>query len=415
MVSARAVRPGLAAANPWLRRLGALGIAAGATFLVVLPVGHVTAVRSISFGLALIAAVAVWAAAGYRRVPLLPAFGVWLAAASLSLLWTHDMQASLKAIQGDVVRSFAVFFIFHTLTRYLPSYRAWVAATALGFVALSTLALFSFLEHREWVSHFVPALGDFATAANTVLPLLVGYLVLAPRWTSRNWRIEALVAAAIVATLWAGYFTYSRAFWLVLVCGALLAAALYSARGRRLGRRTVLVVALISAAGVGLAMMVSAQRRLDVTHFSERAVIYSAVAHKILRSPLTGTGYGHETDKPWYRSAMPAGSSVFHAHSIVLSYLDQMGVLGLLVLAAIFGAPARLLARAYRAPSPAVSGLGISGLVLLASVFVKNNLDYFFFDQNLWLLFAHAGIYLGQVGRLATMSGPAEADAPGPV
>ena len=41
----------------------------------------------------------------------------------------------------------------------------------------------------------------------------------------------------------------------------------------------------------------------------------------------------------------------------------------------------------------------ICGLALLAAVFVKNNVDYFFVKQNLWLFFAHLGIYIGELER----------------
>jgi len=62
----------------------------------------------------------------------------------------------------------------------------------------------------------------------------------------------------------------------------------------------------------------------------------------------------------------------------------------------IFGAPAFVFARALLAGDSAIMP-ALCGLALLGCVLVKNNLDYFFWKQNLWLFFAHLGIYLGAI------------------
>ncbi|HEU4350458.1 MAG TPA: O-antigen ligase family protein, partial [Burkholderiales bacterium] len=289
------------------RFVGAIGIAGGSVFLAVLPFGRVTALRSVALGLALVVALWLWLARGPRSVPLLPAFGVWLAAALLSLVATHNMAASLDAIYSEVVRSFAVFFVFYVLTARLPAYRAWVAASALGFGLLSTLAVVSFFQHGAWVFYYAPLLGEFATLAVTVLPLLAGYLAFA----RDDRRLALLCGVGLVAALIAGYLTYSRAFWLALTCGLVVAVAIHSARAAQLGRRAVLVVALVCSVGAALAAVVAAERGLELTAMDTRWPIYSAVLNKLPHNPLTGTGYGHETDKHWYERALP-GTSVFH-------------------------------------------------------------------------------------------------------
>lgn len=386
-------------------RIARLGIGAGALYLMVLPFGHAAALRSLTLALALAAALAVWAGNGFRRPPLLGTFAVWLAAALLSLPGSHDQEASLEAIDSDIFRSFIVFFTFFVLTRHRAAFPAWVGATVLGALALSGLGIATFIRHDEWTSHVLPSLGDFATGALTVLPLLAGYRLLAPCGDERNRLLEWLALVAIAGILVAGFLTHSRAFWLVLAGGAALAFALHLGRVRRIAPRMLLAMVLLCVAAAALSALVAAQRGRTLADFSDRAPIYSQVIGKVLASPLQGTGYGHETDREWYRAAMPADSSIFHAHNIVLSFADQMGVFGLLALAAIFGGPARLLARAYRSDQPRASGLGTCGMVLLAAVFVKNNLDYFFLNQNLWLFFAHIGIYLGETGRLDDTAG----------
>jgi O-antigen ligase len=378
----------------WARAWGALGLAGGALYLVVLPVGHVTALRSLALVVAIMAALVLWTPPSRRVVPVLAAFAVWLAAAGLSLLTTRDVAVSLEAMENQILRSLIVFLVFYVLTRRLAAYSVWVFATALGFAALSVLAVDSFFAHGEWRSHYVPALQDYATAAITVLPLLAGYLV----FRRGRWPATALLTSAIALILAAGYLTMSRAFWLVLISGALLAVALNARRTGQLKRSSLVLAAIVCLVGMSAAALVALQKERSVVYLHDRAVIYSAVIAKIPDNPLTGTGYGHETDAAWYAAAIP-NWSVFHAHNIVLSFLDQMGALGLVALAAIFGAPVVVFWRALRIDAAASGPAALCGLALLVCVLVRNNLDYFFVKQNLWLFFAHLGMYFGEIDR----------------
>jgi len=383
--------------NPGARWGGAwstLGLIGGALYLSVLPIGHVTALRSIAFVLAVIAAIALWSAPSRRLTPMFAAFGVWFLAACLSLLTTRDIAVSLEAIEKEVLRSLFVFLVFYMLTRRLVAYDIWVAATAVGFLVVSALAIGNFLAYGEWRAHYVPLLGDYATSAITVLPLLGGYII----FTRRHWATTLLAIFATAGILVAGYLTMSRAFWLVLICGIFLAVVLDAVGVGRVRKRSLVLFGAACIAGLILAAMVAAQRGAPLLSFEHRAPIYSVVTDKIPQNPLTGTGYGHETDRAWYAAALPGFT---HPHNIVLSYLDQMGLFGIVALLMIFCAPAFVLAGALRAPRPEVRAAAICGLVLLACVLVKNSFDYFFVRHNLWLMFAHLGIYFGQIDRSA--------------
>jgi O-antigen ligase len=388
----------------WARAWSALGLAGGAVYLAVLPVGHVTALRSLGLIAALMAALALWAAPSRRVLPVLAAFAVWFAAATLSLLTTRNLGASLEAMNNEILRSLLVFLVFYVLTRRLAAYSVWVFATAFGFAVLSVLAIDAFFTHGRWHSHYVPALQNFATCAVTVLPLVAGYLI----FRRGHWPTTALLTGTVALMLSAGYLTLSRGFWLVLMCGAFLAVALNAWRTGQLKRRSLALLAIVCMVGISAASLAALQRARSVVSLEDRVVIYTAAIAKIAQNPLTGSGYGHETDAARYAAAMP-NLAVFHAHNIVLSFLDQMGVAGLVALAAIFGAPAVVLFRELRSPA---GDAALCGLVLLGCVFVANNLDYFFVKQNLWLFFANLGIYHGRIDRvLADGSGVSRAMA----
>ena len=380
----------------WIRAWTALGVAAGAVYLAVLPVGHTAALRSVSYVLAFAAALALWARPSRQVLPVLAAFAVWLALACLSLLSTRDFAASVQAIENEVLRSLIVFLTFYLLSRRsATAVPVWTIATAVGFGVLSAVAIATFFAYHEWRFNYVQPLGDYATSAITVLPLLAGHLA----FRRPGAPVAALLAISIALTLWAGLLTLSRGFWLVLICGMVLAAALASSWGRRLRKRSIALLAVVCLAAVALAAVAAMLRGRPLVDLEPREVIYSAAIAKIPGNPVTGTGYGHETDKEWYAAAMP-GTSIFHPHNIFLSYVDQMGFLGALAVVMIFGAPCWVFWRVLRGASTGEArAAALCGLVLVACVFVKNNLDFFFWQHNLWLFFAHLGIYFGAIDR----------------
>ena len=377
------------------RTLCLLGVASAAAYLLILPFAHATSVRSATLMLAAAAAAALFGKPGRGGRLVLAAFAVWLAASAISLLSTSDLDASLRAIENEVLRSGIVFVVFYTLAHARPSWTPWVAATSVGFAVLSALAVREFYLHGRWSGYLVPPLGDFTTSALTALPMLVGYLALPERRGAVAW----LARAAIVATLVAGYFAFSRAFWLVLMCGALTSALLYVRRGQRFDVRFSLPLVILCSGCLALASAAALEKgHRTLGDSNARVVIYAAVASKIVDNPATGTGYGHETDKSWYATALPHWS-VFHAHNMVLSFLDQMGPLGLVALLAIFGVPAYLFARSLHHPSAEAGMAALCGITLLVCVLAKNTFDYFFIKQNLWLFFAHMGIYIALIDR----------------
>jgi O-antigen ligase len=372
------------------RTLSTLGLASAAAYLFMLPFAHATALRSVSLVLAVAAAVALFRRPGRGALLIVAAFCIWLLASAVSLLSTSDLPASLRAIENEVLRSCLVFLVFYTLAQTTRSWTLWAAATGLGFAVLSVLVAREFYLHGQWTGYYVPPLGDFTTCALTALPLLVGYLALPERRYGAAW----LVCAAVVVTLIAGYLSFSRAFWLVLMCGALVGACVYVRQGRRFDTRFALPLVAVCLGCLALASAAGMEKGRALSESTERVAIYTAVASKIAKNPATGTGYGHETDKSWYAAALPHWS-VFHAHNMVLSYLDQMGMLGLLALLAIFGVPAWLFAQNLHHPAANVRMAALCGITLLVCVLAKNSFDYFFIKQSLWLFFAHLGIYIG--------------------
>ncbi len=374
-----------------------IGLICGVIYLVVLPLGHVTAIRSISVVLALVVAILFWMQHEAKRLPLALLFIVWFAVACLSLFTTVDFTASVDAINHEIVRSALVYFIFFTLVRRLDAFPVFSWATVVSAFILTGLAIQTIASNDRWVHGYLPALGDYATTAITLIPLLVAA-------TSDGHRfLRAAAILALIGLILGGYLTHSRGFWLTLICAGGTAVAVRAYHRRRLHWRPVLALMVVGVVSVGLAAKVAGVKGRSLGYFDDRSIIYMSVAEKLGDNPLTGTGYGHETDHLWYQTIPDMGPKIYHAHNIVLSYLDQMGPLGLVVLFAIFGLPAIFLLR--RLHLDGAPPYVLAGLALLVAVFVKNSLDYFFTGANLWLFFAHLGIYVGHLQRMQSVQG----------
>jgi O-antigen ligase len=375
-----------------------IALICGAIYLVVLPLGHVTAIRSVSIVVALVSAALFWMQHESKRIPLALLFIVWLSVACLSLSTTVDFSSSIEAINHEVVRSALVYFIFFTLARRLDAFPVFSWASVLSGLILTGLAVQTMMTKGHWVKGYLPALGDYATTAITVIPLLV----VAIRKGHRMLRGAAIIA--LVGLVLGGYLTHSRGFWLTLICagGAVVAVLVY--HRRRWHWKPLLALMFIGVVSVGMAAKVAGVKGRSLGYFDDRSIIYTAVAQKLADNPITGTGYGHETDSLWYQKIPDMSTRIHHAHNIILSYLDQMGPLGLVVLFAIFFIPASFLLRSLNMPG--AFPYAAAGMALLVAVFVKNSLDYFFTGANLWLFFAHLGIFVGHLQRMqAAQSG----------
>ncbi len=371
---------------------GQMGLICGAIYLVVLPLGHVTAVRSISIVLALVSVTLIWLQRGDKRLPLAPLFVVWFSVACLSLFTTVDFPASVDAINHEVIRSALVYFIFFTLARRQDAFPAFCWATVLSAYILTGLAVQTMVANNYWFKGYLPALGDYATTAITLIPLLTVATLNGHRM------LRAAAILALAGLVLGGYLTHSRGFWLTLICAGVAAVAALALHRRRLHWRPVLALMVVAFISVGMAAKVAGVKGSSLGYFDNRLIIYTSVVQKLANNPITGTGYGHETDRLWYQKVPEMSTRIHHAHNIILSYLDQMGPLGLVVLFAIFGLPVIFLLRWLIMPGaiPYVA----AGLALLVGVFVKNSLDYFFTGANLWLFFAHLGIYVGHLQRM---------------
>jgi len=385
----------LTSENPVLR----IGTMAAALYLGLLPFNHLTAAKNLSLAIAFVCALLLWLKAPEKRVPLVPVFAVWLAAAAMSLLWTHDAAASLIAIWRDVVKTALIFFGFFVLASNRASIVIIVRISIIGASIFASLAIYELIRHGLWGENFLaPARYDISVdALNWIVFIVMMVPTIQKQPTTRLLPWLGLFASALLIV--AGVMTQSRSFNLAIILGAVLVAAMNFRR--MLQHKTML--ALVSGVIVASAILGVTLLNKPLTTSWDRWLIYSTVWQKIVANPWHGTGFGHETDQAWYRNTFdyllipdaPAGLT--HPHNIVLSYLDQMGIWGFLVLAFMFWTIGRKFWSAMHSGDQWQAWLGQAGMLLLLVTLLSNSFNYFFARQHLWMFFAMLGLYLGWI------------------
>lgn len=349
----------------------------------------------------LIAAALVWRHNDPIRVPLLPAFGLWIAAGLASLPMAIDPLYSLVAFKGDVLYSILVFAAFFVLTADLAAFALLRRACTASLLVTSLVAAGSALYYGEWGTGAHNALGLYGTFVITTLPLLITTLF---PGTLRGGHGERMLTwMAIAAAIYGAFLSQSRSLWGVLAAiGA--AALLYAAHRHRQHRRLLLAALVMVIVGaLGAAAVVSQQRKTQLTALHDRDRIYAVALDQVARRPLTGAGFGREANREVYKQAFP-NMALRHAHNLFLSYAEQMGVGGLLALAALFGTLLLNFRRLFIDADPAAALLGFAGLTLCLAVLLKNMSDMFFVDHNLLLFWAHCGLLLGLGRRIGAVS-----------
>ncbi len=374
----------------WLK----LGAAALVLLLLSLPLAHVTFIRSVAFVAMLAAATMIYVKGRRDALPLLFAFVIWFLAAILSLASLSDKAVALELIWSEVGKSAIVFFAAYVLAKagvpIAVLFRGGAAAVAL----LALISIAGWIRYDSWVaSGLVPSLGDYNTSVLTLFPLLA--LPCFSAWRKACGEFSLVIAiVAFGLALVAGLLSLSRAFWLITLLLCMLTIFALAWRSHVNRRKALCWGLLMLFICIGGMWALVEWRGIDLLHFDDRERIYGPVLDRVFGAPWYGLGYGHETQQAWYAHNM-VDVAVLHAHNLVLSYIEQMGVLGIVVLIAVFGGLLHAFARHLFQADGQCSSLAALGVALVIGIFVRNNLDIFFVRHNLLLFFLVCGLMLG--------------------
>jgi O-Antigen ligase len=336
----------------------------------------------------------------------------FLAFASLSLLWTRDLDEGANLLAFFLLPFAAMVAIVarSELAPWLPKALAVIAISLASVFALiglwqeATKDLWFYapqLEVSNAYSSFFRVTSLFSDPSLYGRHVVLGLAVLIVLLWSGN--IHVGLAAVLMAVMFAGlYFSYSQSSMAALFA---VAAAVTLVAGDRTARKAVAIAtaaAVIVAAGI-LAVQARDQSIRELT--SGRWQRAELTIDVVREQPLIGVGLGAQ---PKVSRELGAGNdareSRFVSHTTPLTVAAELGLVGLGLYVFLLVAAARMLAILRRARPALALGLGA---VLLALFMHSLAYSGFFEDPITWLALGVGAAYL-------TVPAPARAEATAP-
>ena len=348
----------------------------------------------------------------------LPVWLAWpaaafLAFASLSLLWTQEVNAGTNLL----------LFFLHPFAALLAvssraPFPAWMPR-ALAAIAVSLGCLFAAVglwqSATERLLFFAPRLevantyGSFFRVTSLFRdPSLYGRhlvatiaVLLVALWLRK---LPLVAAAALIALVWAGlYFSYSQSSMVSLFA---IVLAITAVAGDRVARLAVLTIAVFIAAGalafLGAELRDESARRVT----SDRSRRVEVTLDVVRDHPLAGVGVGSQPAASEARSLRGGRDESFVSHTTPLTVAAELGLIGLALYLALLAGAGRMLWELWRR-WPEVA-LALGGVLLARAV---HALFYsgFFEDPITWLALGVGA------AALAAAPQPAAARDPDPV
>jgi putative inorganic carbon (HCO3(-)) transporter len=328
--------------------------------------------------LALMVVLAVWAIpAAFMppriKIPLFAPVIAWLGASVLSTLIglnPHDGAIFTTIIALGVIWHISVIRYYEQPNAARAIYWSYIlsaivaCALAIGMVVTRIPAAQFTIANGRAVGTFVLP-GELAGYLIVLLP--VAY-ALARVARQRALRVASTVALALGAI--AMVLTFSRTGWIGLACAIAFFVA-FQARERRQG--AVAGGAIVVAALAVVAMLFN--ERHNPSENYTRISIWQAAIGAIDRFPLTGAGpFGFSHLYPFVR--LPDGDeTAFHAHSMYLTILAELGIIGFSAFMWILWAFAAEMRRRIAAASMPARTLGLAIAAGLVGTLVQGLID----------------------------------------
>jgi O-Antigen ligase len=323
----------------------------------------------------------------------------FLAFASLSLLWTRDIDEGANLLAFFLLPFAAMVAVVARadLAPWLPKALAVIAIglasvfAAVGLWQQATKELLFYeasLEVANAYSPFFRVTSLFTDPSLYGRHLVLGFAVLlVVLWAGR---IHLALAAALMALLFAGlYFSYSQSSMAALF---VVAAGVTLVAGDRTARRAVLVataVALVVAAGfVGVQAQDESIRELTSGRWQRAELTLDVVREQ----PLVGVGLGAQ---PKVSRELGAGRSArearFVSHTTPLTVAAELGLVGFALYVVLLLAAVRMLLILRQA----LPALALALAAVLLALFT-HALAYsgFFEDPITWLALGVGAAYL---------------------
>ena len=380
-----------------------LPLLAPAIYLLVLPLAHVTALRSFAFVISIVLLLWSLRTADMRAIPLKAPFAVWLGAALLSMVWAVHPDFSIDAIRSEIVQGFVSFLIFFKFTRTSRDLKFFMGTLFASGVVTSVIALVHFLRGLDPIpvgAFYGGALSN-AGFVTTVLPFLAATTLL------RSDRYRIAMVCAILLLLLAAYGTTNRGIWLYLLVELAFFGCLYLVRvdlQPKARKTAIALLTVLAILGTGTLFFAS-KGRLGLEGGPTEIVAGTAKADPrpqlwkdsidwIQRRPFTGAGFGMMVLGKELQEQQKDLTHT-HAHNIILNYALQLGLFGPLVLAFVFYSAGREFWKLTKCADKELIMLGIAGIAMISGILAAGMIEDLFNRHLAWLFWSLVGMTLG--------------------
>lgn len=376
-----------------------------AALFVVLPLGHVPALRVVlaaiatAWGLALLVR--------DRQAPLPLAFmAAWLALGAVSWLWSIDRSGTLHAFFYNMLLPAGVFYAGWRAASEPARFKAVhlsVLASAVLLGALVVIALAAGRLHdllpeqnASGALRYWPGVGVASTFACLIAPFALLYS--ASERVARR-AIGAAVLALLVAVAAA---TLNRAVWPALFV-TIVAFVVWLWPALAWPKRRLIVGVLIAAfaAGSWALQYANSQRHLDEAEMLEKDSRLQGWREWIgiaMDAPVLGHGLGRPAvqlvGKERVSASLRERDPMFleHGHNILIDVTVELGLVGLALYIALL---ASLLRAYWGLRAGQGRALGAAGIALIIAMLAKNSTDDFMGEAVIIAFWAYAGVLLG--------------------
>lgn len=372
-------------------------------YLLVLPLAHTTALRSVSFAVSALLLLWTWRTYPAPFIPLKTPFAAWFIAGLLSLVSAVRPEFSIGEIKDEIIYGFLVFLIFFKATRSHRQLRIWLLVLCASSFLAGIFALVHFL--RRFPPYEVGMLYggalSYAGYMATILPTFAAITIL----TSGKRRAGML--CLILFLLIIAFFTTNRGVWLYVLIELVVFATFYVVyvdmqRQARKVAAAIFAVAIMATVG---ALLWAAKNRLGLTggpaeiiagtvNADLRPLLWKDSVMWIIQRPFTGAGFGTMVLGTELQ-AQQQNLHHTHAHNILLNYALQLGLLGPFVVIFLFYAVGREFWKLIQSSDRELLILGIAGISMVSGVLAAGMIEDLFGRHLGWLFWALVGMTLG--------------------
>jgi O-antigen ligase len=323
----------------------------------------------------------------------------FFALASLSLLWSRDLDAGVNLLAFFLLPFAALVAVVARmeLAPWLPKALAWISIglaslfAAIGLWQEVTEDLFFYspqLEVANAYSPFFRVTSLFTDPSLYGRHVVLGFAVLLVLlWAGR---INLVLAAGIGTLLFAGlYFSYSQTSMASLFAVALVVTLLAGDRGARRAAAAATAVFVLAAAGF-LLVGAKGESIRDVT--SGRWNRVEGTADVVREAPLFGVGLGAQPEASQdLAQRNGARTARFVSHTTPLTVAAELGIVGLAIYALLLAAAIRMILLLRRRDLALALSLGAVLLALFVHALAYSG---FFEDPVTWLTLGIGAAYL---------------------